>query len=200
MKQIYIISKVTFDDQMFSREITRDNVWKLNEAFISINDTCGTDERPYFPNNRDNVLVQFFDDIEKDLFKEKYGNITAFTAKQAMEIIDFLEKNRNKDSLTIHCTAGICRSGAVGEFACRYYELDYKQFRMNNPQILPNPHVLQMLTHIHRLNTNFDYSAQYCDQIMKKAEGKIEEIGKHMDGITNEISAQMEEVMSKIKF
>lgn len=60
------------------------------------------------------VKYQFnFLDISNPLLPEEYGVITQDQADNLVKILDFALKN--KYNVLVHCTAGICRSGAVTE-------------------------------------------------------------------------------------
>lgn len=99
----------------------------------------------------DYLSLRFADITKTDYDSLKYykeNNLTLFTKKQAVEIINFLNRVQENDkieTLVIHCTAGISRSGACGVFACRYLHTDNKNFWRTNPHIYPNEHVLQLL-------------------------------------------------------
>ncbi len=149
--KIFILNKKSFDDLMIRKGITNDNVEEYkNTFFISINDTCGTDEKPYFE-NKENVKTLFFDDVEKDLevpvigSNEKYVIVKTFTEEQAKDLLKFIDKHKNKKNCFIHCTAGISRSGAVGTFINEYIKGDKDEFKRTNPYIYPNEHVLRLL-------------------------------------------------------
>jgi len=47
--EVFTTSKMAFDKLMEQNKVTNDNVEsKTKVFFISINDSCGTDEKPYF--------------------------------------------------------------------------------------------------------------------------------------------------------
>jgi predicted protein tyrosine phosphatase len=74
--------------------------------------------------------------------------LVLFNEQHANWIINFLDDIKDKvDHLIVHCAAGISRSGAIGLFACRYFELDQKQFFKEN-FIMPNPHILKVLNKV----------------------------------------------------
>lgn len=148
--KVFIRSKTEFDATMVRNNITNENVEEKRMFFISINDTRGTDEVPYFEKGKKNVLVIHFDDIEEDIDDAKWGLIKAFTKEQAEEIISFLEKQEDKISCILHCAAGISRSGAVGTFVNDYYRGDNSEFKRNNPHIHPNGLVLRLLNQVMR--------------------------------------------------
>lgn len=94
---------------------------------------------------------------EKCCEKEDTGNI--FSEEQASSIVKFLDKIKLIEEiklLVVHCAAGISRSGAVGLFACRYYQLDEKLFMKCNPHIAPNPYVLDVLKRVSGMKEEYE--------------------------------------------
>lgn len=154
MKKILILSKLFFDRTMKEMGLTPDNVEKKasKAAFISILDSGDSDPEAasFFPEDRSNVKTLFFDDVEKDMQIPEIGtgrirHIKAFTEHQAEELLAFIKQNANKSLFIIHCTAGISRSGAVGQFICDYFSCNPVEFRQANPNILPNNLVSRLL-------------------------------------------------------
>jgi predicted protein tyrosine phosphatase len=148
--KVFITSKTAFDNLMKRKRITNENVESYKKTFfISINDSCGTDEIPYFE-NKENVKVLFFDDVEKDLEVPIIGTnkvltAKAFTSVQARELLEFIERHKDKESCIVHCAAGISRSGAVGTFVNNFYGGDWFELKKQNPYIHPNGLVLRLL-------------------------------------------------------
>ena len=113
---------------------------------ISIN---SHDEEPPFSEESlksPNLLCMFFDDIVES------DGVTGvlFSDKDAQAILDIV----CDDSMPVivHCSAGIARSGAVGEALDLYYNQwrsenteDHKYFIDNNRQIMPNTIVKRLL-------------------------------------------------------
>lgn len=66
----------------------------------------------------------------------------------AKSIKKFVEQNKDAKFWFIHCTAGVCRSGAVGEVLADFFEIPYHQFKRDNPQIKPNIYVKNILRQI----------------------------------------------------
>jgi predicted protein tyrosine phosphatase len=85
--------------------------------------------------------------------------IYAMNNEQAKQIIDFIEANKDKEICIVHCAAGISRSGAVGTFINDLYGEPYEVFRMINPYIHPNSHVLSTL----RKMLNKEQNVHECD-------------------------------------
>jgi predicted protein tyrosine phosphatase len=105
--------------------------------FISILDP-DTKEKSLFK-EKSNYKTWKFYDLEYDI--ENYKGITF---EQAEEISKFIRSNLYK-TLVVHCTAGISRSGAIGEY---YWELlggSYKTLMEKYPNIMPNGRVLTYL-------------------------------------------------------
>jgi len=69
------------------------------------------------------VLTLYFDDIVKEV-----EGAVLFSEEQAEEIISFIIRNRNVDTLLIHCYGGQSRSRAVGAFALRMFGKDETRY------------------------------------------------------------------------
>jgi len=77
--------------------------------------------------------------------------------EQARTIFGMIRSYANRDEeyyLFVNCTAGICRSGAVVEFARRYCVLNNDEFLQMNPQIIPNMWVLNLLCYFWNIEQN----------------------------------------------
>lgn len=154
--QILAVPKNLFDETLKSKGITDENVEKQDKfAFISINNTNEIKDEffnntPYFSANKSNVIRLWFDDVLEDHSFEKIGGgkieLKAITHEQAKELFQFIKKNSDKEVFFIHCTAGICRSGAVAAFIQDYIgKLTWQEFKRQNPHISPNSTVYRML-------------------------------------------------------
>lgn len=153
--QVTIVPKNNFDGSLKKSGVTDDNIHERSDLFlISINDTRGTPEVPYFKYQHQNVLTIFFDDVEEDIEHGKYGKIEAFSYGQARQILHFVQANAHRKKCLVHCAAGISRSGAVGTFINDYFRGDYTDFKKRNPYIHPNGHILAMLNQVAREQTN----------------------------------------------
>jgi hypothetical protein len=63
------------------------------------------------------------------------------TREQAVQVVDFLERahsSPNKVLLLVNCRHGMCRSGAIADFAANVYGLGFWETRRKNPQMVPN--------------------------------------------------------------
>ena len=121
---------------------------------ISINSSRGFDDTPPFSPellNHPHLLTLTFDDIcNEPETPEDLGNAVLFNEDMAHAIMRFVDDG--KFPLLVHCTAGISRSGAVGEvlnwYFNRYLETntaDEEDFEQNNHQIQPNTIVRRIM-------------------------------------------------------
>ena len=121
---------------------------------ISINSSWGFDDTPPFSPellNHPHLLTLAFDDIcNEPETPEDLGNAILFDEDMAHAIMRFVDDR--KLPLLVHCTAGISRSGAVGEvlnwYFNRYQErnaADDEDFTQNNRQIQPNTIVKRIM-------------------------------------------------------
>jgi len=152
MKQVYILSKRRFDDLMKGKLIFDANVEEYKKtAIISINspNELEGDMEPWFKEDKSNVLRLFFDDVEES-FLHKGKMIVPMSIEQGIQVIKFFEDNKDKESLIVHCAAGVSRSGAVGTFAAEYFNIDMDSFRATNRFISPNAKVMTILRNLHQ--------------------------------------------------
>lgn len=145
--RIFTFSKHGFDTFLQSKGTTRDNVEeKKNVFFISINDSPETTPEVPYLENTDNVKVLTFDDVEQDTTSYKRGlHYKAMSPEQALELVQFIHQHLDKKLCLIHCSAGVARSGAVATFIHQIVDSNKDQFQEDNPFILPNPYVLNLL-------------------------------------------------------
>lgn len=153
--KILALSKKYFDDFLFYKGINSDNIYQQDKVlFISINNTeftAGENDTPYLK-NAINVKIIYFDDVEKDIDVANLdGSGTtikakAFTAEQAKELYSFIKNNiEGKETVLIHCTAGVSRSGAVASFIHDFVGGNWDEFKRNNRYIVPNAHIYRLL-------------------------------------------------------
>lgn len=83
------------------------------------------------------VLTLFFDDIEHPV-----EGAVLFSQEQADAIIDFIKRNRDVETLLVHCFGGESRSRAVGAFAVKLLGGDNKRYFATGS---PNMHVYNTL-------------------------------------------------------
>ena len=141
--QIYVHARSIFEARQGTkreRELFRDN------RIISINSVSHPAEVPPFSEeflDAENLLILYFDDVDE-------GFPNAMTPEQAKQIVEFARMEDNRP-IIVHCTAGISRSGAVGEVLNWYFnrfeadDSDYRKFEIMHPDIVPNSHVRRLL-------------------------------------------------------
>lgn len=146
--RVLVVSKPEFNNMMSAAEVSDNNVEeKLKKyALISINDTFGPWSVSWFDKNHSNVLLLWFDDVERDGERSPTNKEPgrAFNEDQVQSLIDFIDDNMDKDFI-VHCTAGISRSGAVGRFINDILGGDKEKFLRTNSRICPNGRVSRML-------------------------------------------------------
>lgn len=99
----------------------------LDTVLISINDPCCKVEPLYV--FKDTLTLEFLD-LEEDA---EYGEDFKISKEQAKEIAEFL-LNAKKEGYNciVHCTAGVCRSGAVAEVGVMLGFEDTRVYRQPN--------------------------------------------------------------------
>ena len=141
--EIYVHARSFFEARQgtnLERELFRHN------RIISINNVSFPAEPPPFSEeflDAENLLILYFDDVDE-------GFPNAMPPEQAREIVNFIRLEDNRP-IIVHCTAGISRSGAVGEVLNWYFnrfeqdDSDYRKFEIMHPDIVPNAHVRRLL-------------------------------------------------------
>ena len=154
-KTAYAMSHQDFDIMCATNHWDDSNVEELTDrAFISIvsSDECQKyyheeDEEHWFKKDHPNVLNLAFDDITEDMVYNGH-QFSAMTMDQAKKIFDFIENNIGKN-FSIHCRAGISRSGAICCFILQMYEDMYIQSFSEMRRMRPNNHVLTALKRLY---------------------------------------------------
>jgi predicted protein tyrosine phosphatase len=105
--------------------------WYRDENALLIQITQPEDDFPR-PHYRFNKVVQFrFNDV--DCSPDDEVRCGAIKDQQAKDIVDALrEAYDNKMDVIVHCSAGLCRSGAVVEGGIALGFEDTKKFRLPN--------------------------------------------------------------------
>lgn len=150
-KSAFAMSHYDFDAYCESNGWNDENVEELaDRAFISIisSEECQKyyleeNEEHWFKKEHPNVINLEFDDITEDVVYCGH-QFSAMTMTQAKKIFDFIENNIGKN-FTIHCRAGVSRSGAVCCFILQMYEDMYIQRFSELRRMCPNSHVLSAL-------------------------------------------------------
>lgn len=148
MNNIYVYSRAKFKEEI--KQLTEEQF--LNSAFISIHTPkvgiSFNDTEPILDSSS-NVLNLWFHDADPEdeqlLIGDYREPVIYFDEDMALEIKKFVNANLDKKYWFIHCTAGICRSGAVGEVLADFFEIPYYEFKRDNPQIKPNIYVKNIL-------------------------------------------------------
>lgn len=122
---------------------------------VSIQSTFGWDSRPPFPNRflpHPNVICLRFDDCcSIDEGCDNRDSLPLlFDRGHAERIMRFI--NEDDQTVVVQCTAGISRSGAIGQALDWYFNsyieqnpADHQFFVETNPQIRPNRLVLEVM-------------------------------------------------------
>lgn len=146
---IYCVPRFRFQEEM--KAMTEQQF--MSGAFISIHD-------PAFGkilSDGPNVLNLWFHDAEPEKQNEIFefaqnwvdeNETIYFDEDMAAQVFDFVQRNKNAKFFLIHCTAGKCRSGAVGEVLSEYFGINYFDFKRDSPQISPNIFVKKILKKI----------------------------------------------------
>ena len=67
-----------------------------------------------------------------DDFEEPESGIKLMDEQQAAQIIDFLLRHQDAETILIHCFAGKSRSAAVGKIAAELYGLPVPEYQYYN--------------------------------------------------------------------
>lgn len=134
MKKISVFSRAEFE-KIYN---TLSENQKSKIAFISVTD-FGSD---FIDNDKINFLNLKFDDAET----QESWTVKLFDEQMANQILNFCDLNKDKERFIVHCTAGISRSGAIGEVLSFLFGENYLDFKKRNPQIIPNYLVKKILT------------------------------------------------------
>ena len=148
--RIKVVSRRYFEEEKGTAEVAE---ILSSHRVVSIQSTYGLDTDPPFEKemlSHPNLLTVVFDD-EWDRSCERCDYIRLFRREDAERIVKFVGVGRMP--LIVQCTAGISRSGAVG-FALDWYFNQHAHknpahhdfFTKSNPQVEPNPLVLEVMT------------------------------------------------------
>ena len=142
--RIYVKARTFFEAAQGCR---RERSFFRTSRIISINNVSFPAEPPPFSEeflHAENLLVLYFDDVDE-------GQPHAMTPEQAKRIVDFV-RIEDPRPIFVHCTAGISRSGAVGEVLNWYFNRyledepgDYQRFQLMHRDLVPNAYVRKLL-------------------------------------------------------
>ena len=134
--------------QAVNKKLFKDNLEILleqeNTALISILNSG----RDRLTPDTQRVITLWFDDIHPTTTMtlgscEEYNAMNVVDALNLIEFVLALPTNINR--IIVHCSAGMCRSGAVADFLRVVFAVDNLWFVQNNPQIIPNEWVRVLL-------------------------------------------------------
>lgn len=146
MKKIQAVPEFAFNKAIDDEFIES----KSHCAFISIVEPFRSDYSRNIKEfkHHDNFLRVYMHDVEDD-FYDQFGGIKIEKPSdtELQEIVDFVEKHKDKKAFIIHCAAGISRSGAVATYIKERFidEVDKEEFLRTNRQINPNLYILNRL-------------------------------------------------------
>jgi len=170
-KKVYAVSQKHFEQILSTRKLTDENIVEQNTAFIQIKNTFDDNQSNYEFKLKDtkNVLSLKFDDCDEEIKHEIIGTIEYISAipmseEQGKQILDFINKNKDKETFLIHCHAGISRSGGVSKFISEYFGLTEQEYRNMNPSCRPNQRIINILR---KLNYSTNLSSNDEDEILE---------------------------------
>lgn len=96
-----------------------------------------------FEEDTKDVITLVFPDADprKDLHPTEYTNKDYCTPEQAKQMVYFIEdahRDPRNVLLLVNCKFGMCRSGAVVDYAGQVCQLSFWEQKHRNPQIVPN--------------------------------------------------------------
>lgn len=157
MNNIYVFSRQKFKEELSSLTVEQ----FMAGAFISIHSPkigMSFNDTDRILESGPNVLNLWFHDADPigdesqiltfNGIQIELEPVVLFDEQMAKSIKKFVEQNKDAKFWFIHCTAGVCRSGAVGEVLADFFQIPYHQFKRDNPQIKPNIHVKNILKQI----------------------------------------------------
>ena len=138
--KVFIMPKFIFEQAIDGIEKSSKDVF-----YLSINNPDDEDKTP-IREDSDTFKSMWFYDIDEDIYDEvKDFTYKTISDEQLDELYDFIMKNKDKKNFVVHCTAGVSRSGAVGEFVNDLFGIPYAEFRKQNPNIIPNTYIKKKL-------------------------------------------------------
>ena len=138
--KVFIMPKFIFEQAIDGIEKSSKDVF-----YLSINNPDDEDKTP-IREDSDTFKSMWFYDIDEDIYDEvKDFTYKTISDEQVDELYDFIMKNKDKKNFVVHCTAGVSRSGAVGEFVNDLFGIPYAEFRKQNPNIIPNTYIKKKL-------------------------------------------------------
>lgn len=109
--------------------------------FISILDP---DSPERLHSDTDNFHTWWFYDLDYPI-----ATYNPMSEEQGQELINFILANKDKERCYVHCSAGVSRSGAVGEFINDILGESHEVFKSRNKSIIPNTHIKKILNNLY---------------------------------------------------
>lgn len=113
---------------------TANDIW-----VISVTDE---DLPKLFAKDSDKILTLVFADIDpQNPSFIPPPDTQFFKPEMAVQVVDFLEKAHASPSnvlLLVNCRHGMCRSGAIIDYAANVYGVGFWDTKRKNPQMVPN--------------------------------------------------------------
>lgn len=149
---IKTFSRYAFNTRLKSQYINDETVEQYPKMFF-IGCVTGSSRDsancvPAFADKHPNTISETFDDTSPNIesyFERKRRSNVVFDKDMARRLVTFIETiPEDAESVLIHCSAGISRSGAIGYYIANKFGL-IEQYVKENPQISPNPWVLELM-------------------------------------------------------
>ena len=149
----------------------------IKEDTIVISINCPNEQRHIFRNPKIlDVLYLHCDDLTEEQFnkmKEDREEYILFNLNMAQEVKKFIDFHKDIKNITVHCTAGISRSGAVGVVISKY--LNGQDIHLyNKGTISPNETVYKYMCEAFNIKFNKEelmnkkkISHKICQQQLK---------------------------------
>jgi predicted protein tyrosine phosphatase len=92
-----------------------------------------------YPEKYNDILILKFLDTNN---KNEDG---AFLLKDAMTILNFIDKNKNAENIFVHCDFGQSRSPAIAQSLAKRYDFDDTNIIYSHDEVIPNKLVLSIM-------------------------------------------------------
>lgn len=136
--RVDVLSKDEFHSMIVKNGLNEAIVSSIPKTiFVSIMDSGN---KPFLRNNS-NYLNLEFDDVKDDI----PGEAKTLSAKQAREFNKFLRLNKGARRCFIHCSAGVSRSGSLGQYIVDQLKGDTDYFKSQNQYIDVKRHFIKRL-------------------------------------------------------